>query len=281
MKNRNKTLIEIWKETYPKLRPWVAIVLVGALLTSILIDDTKYKMAVLYALASNVIFLIFDLSTSIKTRLDKIDSNLKEPDPPFYVDFNAALPVIRTILSDRLTKNQDIHIRVLAVSAQFSWKSLVDTTIPALFDIGNKKQKINIEFVIVKPSVLRDWGQRQLESDANSTLLGVENFKGLYKKEFTAERLSLNVYQYDNIPHWHGILIDNDVLFMGRCKWKIIEGKYKLMVGQIDYRQFRTNDRFGGKTRIELVDNWFETYKFRAQRIKYNNTKEHDPNSIK
>jgi hypothetical protein len=273
MSKKEKSLIDIWKETYPKVRPWVAIVLVIAFLTSTAVDNTQYKIGLLSTLAANIIFLIFDLATSIKTRLDKIDSNFREPNPPDYIDFNAALPVIRVLLNERLTINKEVKIRILAVSAQFSWTSLIETTIPTLFNSTNKNQKIIIEIVVVKPSVLHDWGQKQLENNVRGTLIGEGTFKKMYQTAFNEGKVSLNIYQYDNIPHWHGILIDNDVLFMGRCKWKIIDGKYHLMVGQIDYRQFREKDKFEGKTRIELVDNWFETYKFRAQKIKQNKTR--------
>jgi hypothetical protein len=267
MKNQDKTLVEIWKETYPKIRPWVAIFLVGSFLTSVVVDSTPYKIGILSALASNIIFLIFDLSNTIKARLDKIDNNLKEPEPPTYPDFNDALPVIKKALMERLNRNKDVRIRILAVSAQFSWKTLIETTIPTLLKVGTKNPKIDIEVVIVKPSILHDWGQKQLENDAKNTLIGEENFKRKYKTSFETGKLSLKVYQYDNIPHWHGILIDNDVLFMGRCKWEVIDDKYyHLLVGQIDYRQFRLNDRFGGNARIELIDNWFDAYKFRSRR---------------
>src|SRR5690606_24257151 len=104
MTHQDKTLVEIWKETYPKIRPWVAIILVGAFLTSIVVDSTPYKIGILSALAGNIIFLIFDLANTLKARLDKIDNNIKEPQPPSYPDFNDALPIIKKTLIERLSR---------------------------------------------------------------------------------------------------------------------------------------------------------------------------------
>lgn len=266
IKINDKTLIEIWQETYPKIRPWIAILLIGALLTSVLIDDTKYKIGILSSLVGNIIFLIFDLAKTLKTRLDKIDANLKEPSPPFYPDFNDALPVIKKTISRSLEKNGEVEIKILAVSAQYSWKSLIETIIPQFLRI-NKSISIKIEMLIVKPALLHNWGQRELENDANNTIIGIENFKRRYKTAFDENKISLDLYQYDNIPHWHGILIDKSVLFMGRCKWEKIGSHYHLLVGQIDYRQFAKSDRFGGDARLELMDNWIDAYKFRVSKI--------------
>lgn len=268
-----RTFLVTLRETVSKLRPYIAAAFIVAFSIAPLIQYQAYRVSIAASFGVVLLYLFFDIYRELIQRLENIEKNLKEPNPPQYADFNVALPVIKGILIERLKANDLVKIRILAVSAQFSWKSLIDTTIPQLFNIG-KKQKIEIEIVIVKPSVLHNWGQKQLENDAQSTLLGEDTFKKVYKSAFSEGKISLNIYQYDNIPHWHGILIDDDILFMGRCKWKVIDGKYHLAVGQIDYRQFRLNDRFGGATRIELVDNWFETYKFRAQKIKYLNSRE-------
>jgi hypothetical protein len=268
IKINDKTLIEIWQETYPKLRPWIAVLLIGALLTSVIFDNTSYKVSILSAFAGNIIFLIFDLTKTLKSRLDKIDSNLQTPIPPFYPNFNNAVEVIKKTITDKLDKNKTVDVKILAVSAQYSWKVLIETIIPPLLKTENIK--INIEILIVKPSLLHNWGQIPLENDANNTIIGVENFKKKYKSSFSENKITLELYQYDNLPHWHGILIDKDVLFMGRCKWEQIDGKYHLLVGQIDYRQFKKADRFGGDARLELVDNWIDAYKFRVSKTKNN-----------
>jgi hypothetical protein len=253
------------RDRIAKIRPIIVGVFILAFsVAPLLTFIPKYRESIVIPFSVVLLYLFFDIYRELKERLDKIDMNLKEPQPPSYSDFNEALPIIKGILDERLSRDQDVTIRILAVSAQFSWKVLIETTIPQLLTNKNYKSKIHIELVIVKPSVLHEWGQRKLENDAKSTLIGEENFKRKYKTLFQEGKLSLFIHQYDNIPHWHGILIDNDLLFMGRCKWEVIDGRYHLLVGQIDYRQFRINDRFGGNTRIELINSWFDAYKFRA-----------------
>jgi hypothetical protein len=269
---KRKSLIKVFQEAYPKARPYIATVLVAAISTAPAIDSIAWRVGVTAALAVTILFLIFDLFNNLNKRLDTIDSKLKEEEPPTYNDFPSALPFIKEILTERLLQNKDVSIKILGVSAQFSWKNLIELTLPELFNIGHKKPKISVEIVIVNPSVLHQWGQELLKKESENTLEHLPIFKKDYKNYFNENRVSVDIWQYDNIPHWHGVLIDNDIFFMGRCKWKILNGtRYRLEVGQKEYRQFTKSDRFRGEVRIELFEQWFDAYKFRSQKTSGSN----------
>ena len=49
----------------------------------------------------------------------------------------------------------------------------------------------------------------------------------------------LNVYEYDNIPHWHGFLINDELLFIGKCEWDLSLDRKKLLAGQKEYTLYR------------------------------------------
>ncbi len=264
----SKRFVQLLQESYSKVRPYIAIILVGAICIAPLINNIATRVAITSALAVTLLFLIFDLFKMLTQRLDKIDAKLTEQEPPTYPNFTSALPTIKKALEERLIKNKDVKIKVLGVSAQFSWKNLVDLTLPELFEVGHKKPKISIEFVIVDPQVLHNWGQGLLEKESKNTLEHEKQFKKDYKSFFSLNRVDINIWLYDNIPHWHGVLIDNDIFFMGRCKWQIREGgHYHLQVGQKEYRQFTRTDRFRGLIRIELFEQWFDAYKFRSMKV--------------
>lgn len=222
-----------------------------------------------------LLFVIYDFYKTTKSRLDTIDSTIKQIDnkvkqqaPPTYSFFTKALPDIKDILSDRLKKNGEVRIRILAVSAQFSWKNIVEDMVMEILSSFKPKPTITVELLLTHPSLLHNWGQNRLEVLTNNTLECIKIFKRTHKNELSDNgSLKLSYWTYDNIPHWHGVQIDDDVFFMGRCYWEEIDKRLLLKVGEKEYRQFTLNDDFQGKDRIKLFDNWFNLYKRRAIRM--------------
>lgn len=263
MKSKKNSL-QLLQEAYVKARPAIAIILVVAICISPMINDIRWKVGLTSALAVTCVFLLFDLFKSLNQRLDKIDTNLKVQEPPTYLNYNIAIHTIREIITDRLSHNQDVNLKVIGVSAQFTWKHLVEDTLPDLFKVGHRDPKIKVELLIVKPDVLEKWGQIGLKIDAETTLKRVPLFEKNYRSDILRDKISISVYEYDNIPHWHGIMIDDDIFFMGRCKWIEKNKRLHLQVGQMEYRQFSDADKFRGKDRIELFNQWFNAYKLRA-----------------
>lgn len=163
-----------------------------------------------------------------------------------------------------LGTHKNVHIRVLGVSAQFSWKHLVEEKLVKFLEMGNHKQNIKFEFVIVDPIALNKLKQTKLMADTQRTIKGIDIMREKYKNN---QRLSIEVYKYDNIPHWHGVLVDADTFFMGRCRWSIDGENYELEVGTNEYRLFKINDRFRGTDRVNLFINWFEAYRLQGEKI--------------
>ncbi len=267
-----KNFIETFFESYPTARQIIVIILVIALSFTGLIRDETSKMSLLASLGVTLLFVIYDFYKTIKSRLDTIDSNITQIDnkikrqaPPTYAFFTKALPDIKDILSDRLKKNGEVRIRILAVSAKFSWKNIVEDMVMEILSSFKPKPTITVELLLTQPSLLHNWGQNLLEVLTNNTLECIKIFKKTHKNELSDNgSLKLSYWIYDNIPHWHGIQIDDDVLFMGRCYWEEIDNRLLLKVGEKEYRQFTLNDDFQGQDRIKLFDNWFNLYKKRA-----------------
>lgn len=265
--SKRQSLIKFFTELYYKSRPLICLILVVIITISPLIPNLYWRIGVLSLLASTVLLLVLDLFKEINKRLDKIDANLDIDAPPTFEDFTDIIPNVRNILLDKLKENKDVNIKIIAVSAQFSWRILIEDTIPDFLNIGNKSPKIEIELLIVKPDILNNWGQKKLRMDCERTISGKSIFDEKLQSEINKGRLIVDVMIYDNIPHWHGVMIDNEILFMGRCKWDMTKKKKELLVGQKEYRLFTTDDRFQGNERVELFTNWFDAYKLRAEKI--------------
>jgi hypothetical protein len=72
-------------------------------------------------------------------------------------------------------------------------------------------------------------------------------------------RLSIVAKVYKNIPHWHGYLVNNEYLFLGRADWDLSSHKPKLSVGQNKYRYF-DRTAIAGSERIDLFSDWHRYY---------------------
>jgi hypothetical protein len=99
-----------------------------------------------------------------------------------------------------------------------------------------------------------------LKIHRDSMELGIAVFRRNHRQMIDDGSITLRVEEYDNIPHWHGIMVDDDTLFLGRTNWRTGVAPWKLTVGQNVYRQFFLQDRFGGAERIEQFINWFDAY---------------------
>jgi hypothetical protein len=261
-----QNLLVTIRDRIAKIRPYVAGAFIIAFSIAPLIQSPTYKASVAAAFGVVLLYLFFDIHRELTQRLEAIEKNLKEPNPPSFEDFAEASIEIDKIIKERLNANKNIHIRVLGVSAQFSWKHLVEDKLTKFIEMGNHKQNIKIEFVIVEPSALQKINQVKLMADTQRTIQGIELMNERYKNHIVDGRLTVDVFQYANIPHWHGVLIDTDVFFMGRCRWSISGANYELEVGTNEYRLFKVNDRFKGTDRVNLCINWFEVYKLQGQK---------------
>jgi hypothetical protein len=264
---RRQNFLIILRESISKARPYIATAFIIVFSLTPLFQNTAYRVGVAASFGVVLLYLFFDIYREVIQRLEAIEKNLKEPNPPNYEDFGEASIEIDKILKEQLNANRNIHIRVLGVSAQFSWKHIVEDKLSRFLEMGNKKQTITIEFVIVEPKTLEKINQVKLTADTERTIKGIKIMNDRYKSQINSERLSINVYKYDNIPHWHGVLINTDTFFMGRCRWNISGNIYELEVGTNEYRLFKVNDRFKGTDRVNLCINWFEAYKLQGKKI--------------
>jgi hypothetical protein len=162
-------------------------------------------------------------------------------------------------------QGRPVSVRVLGVSLRFSWPFL-EKALPQLLR-NYPDSTFVIELAMVDPQFLRDRGIKDWAEAAAQVYQKYRQFQNA--PERTDARLEVNLWRYTNLPQWHGMLIDNADLFLGRSDWRFGEAdptSYQFTVGQNKYRWFSKKDKFGGAERIQLFNNWFDYFKLDAGR---------------
>lgn len=252
------------KSAYPNTRKIVVFALVVALSLSSVIPIPGYKISVLSALGVALLFLLFDIYNQLHDRLAAIEQCVAQPIPPAFLDYRAAEDKIYNDIESALVESPGIDLTFLTVAGSYSWPFLEDT-VRRLDDRFKGGKKIVVTFCLIRPEHFDHWSLTNWKRKAQATIGSIDAFKRHYSTQIEKQQIIIDQYQFDNIPHWHGVLINGIVLYLGRTEWEFPDGASpELRVGQIEYRKFHKNDRFGGDKRIERFKNWVERYKKRG-----------------
>ncbi|WP_088243504.1 hypothetical protein [Calothrix rhizosoleniae] len=182
-----------------------------------------------------------------------------------YTDYSEALQDtekrIRECLQNHTTHSKNhVEIKILAVSMTFSWNFLAGKVPKILNDCPDGH--INAEIVFVDSDYLESLQLETFDVDwANQSkqrVMQINNFMNGLPDDL-CERFSLSARVYRNTPHWHGILVNNEHLFLGRKDWEFSTTKPKLSVGQNKYRYFN-HTAAAGSERIDLFLDWHKYY---------------------
>ena len=180
-------------------------------------------------------------------------------------DYVEALGLAKEYINDiSLQKGQSIVVvKILAVSSSFSWDFIKNHLLKILE--ADPELTIHLEWLLVEPKHLKDaraglnsikvpWheisSKRELEiAEAVSSLS-----KGV------SERFTCKLKYYSNIPHWHGVLINDVQLYLGRTSWTTVDDELHLRVGENEYRIFGSESTSRGLPRVRLFNSWFNYY---------------------
>lgn len=274
MKNAPKEpLIETAKAAYPKLRQLSVFLLVGGLAAAPLVPSPAYRTGVLMALGITLLFLLFDIYNQLHARLSTIEECVLVPRPVHYDDFRGAEDAMYKTIESALIEAPGVDLHFLTVSGNYSWPFFEDAVrrLDAKFE-GRKK--LVVTFCLVDPNHFDRWALLNWKRKAEVTLGSIAAFKRRYAARIEQQSIIVHTHLFDNIPHWHGVLVAGSTLFLGRTEWEIpsdgSDAPPELLVGQIEYRKFTANDRFGGDKRITRFKNWIERYKLRGRELSEN-----------
>jgi len=211
--------------------------------------------------------------SEIKDKVDRsegdiktIRSQLKNPQPETFPRFPQIEPVLLADLESLLISGRAINVKVIGVSAKYSWpffKRFIDTVL----ERGNTTGvKMGFSFVVVRPNHLTSWGLIDWSLNCRTQIDTFRSYIESHRKTLADNKIELSMCEYDNLPHWHGVQVNGSILYLGRTGWTE-DGdnrKYDLKVGEVEYRRFEPDDCYGGKERIERYTQWFARYVARA-----------------
>jgi hypothetical protein len=157
---------------------------------------------------------------------------------------------------------RDLDINLMAVAMTYSWP-FMHRSIPHLLR-KHEDLHLSLSCLFVDPEFLKNCNLDLSEGtnwpeEATDRISDLPSFSRKLKQEF-GKRISIQAKTYKNLPHWHGVTIDRQYLFLGRTSWTYPRELPKLLVGENKYRLFN-NETPGGSERINLFEGW-HTYFF-------------------
>lgn len=174
--------------------------------------------------------------------------------------FTAAGNYITAFLDRNNNKdNITVELKMLTIAMTFSWP-FVTQRIPEILS-QHPKAKINVKILVADPDFL---GNLDIDKkNVNWQKKAVENINAIKKlvkdRSRHQNRLSIELRLYRNLPHWHGLWINGNHLFLGRSDWKFDSNKPQYTVGTNTYRHFSDKEP-RGYARIKLFENWHRYY---------------------
>lgn len=262
--------------TGTKHRPLLILLSMITYAATPLIPSVGFRVGVATILATLSLLLLFDIYKELNEHFKKVEDLLANPKPPTFNDYTIALSEIHTAIEERLLANNTVKIRIMGVSAKSCFPNLIRGFVEKFLQAKTGTGLIDVEMAIVRSDVLESWKQDIEKTAAEHTIHGVDAFREKWSKLLPKSRLRIRLYLYDNLPQSHGVLIDNNVLFVGEALWESIADQPEIKLGSNPYRRFEANDRFGGYAQIGKFNNWYDAYIERHK--KHTNEQGDEPN---
>lgn len=256
---------------YKRNRLTIAYLLMTIVLAAPYIDIVFPTLAIREKLLSAIpLFLLFlfnDWRTESDDRLKRIEHGMNDPAPPTFPRFTAMEESMTSVMNDLIAKGDKISIKVIGVSSKFS-SPFIQRLIIDLLETGpSRSLDVEIGIALTEPSKLKEWGLEEWDRSSRHCIEEATEFLRKHKKKMTTAGIKLTLGEYDNLPHWHGVMFNDKILFMGRTEWYRDgdDSLWQLRVGEVEYRRFEVNDSYGGNDRIDRFVQWHQRYLNRAR----------------
>jgi len=189
--------------------------------------------------------------------LEKLNSGKK------YLNYKRAFvdaeEYVLNYLKEHNNADDVVEIRILAVGMTYSWKDFVED-IPQLVE-QTSGCRVDLKILFVNPVFLEDLKLNHKDNEVwfeESQKRKIDAEKFIEKVERFGGRITITTKSYNNLPFWHGILINNEHLFIGRTDWDLQGKRPLLSVGQNEYRYYlkkEDNDK-----RVSRFEHWHRYY---------------------
>lgn len=172
---------------------------------------------------------------------------------------------IKKLSTLKVTQKKPITIDILGISLKQSSIWIENELLPY---IKNSNLNVEIRIVFVNHQHLKRFDLEVFDvdrvKDSKNREAWATNVIWPLVKPYQ-DRIRLHIETIDNLPHWHGVLIERRYLFLGRVSWfegteRWQFGPKQITCGKNGYRQYFFDDSRGGAERIVLFRRWFSHY---------------------
>lgn len=278
------SFIDSFKTAQQKfLRPSLFL-LVAAVAVYPLVPSQTYKYVALYVLANAIIRFALDMEanltkklnsthddfsnrlSAVEDRMSLMQSHLQGPNPPTWENYTSSQSLILNDIHSAFERGDDVTLDIIGVSARYSWRMVEDQLGPVIKKYDHRKLTVNV--AVCTEEILGRWSLNSWTQDLKRTVSGMTEFGHIHHEAVEDGRLILRRYEFDTLPQWHGVLINSQILYMGRTEWLFHDDSPPTMkVGQCPYRKFEPTDRYGGQPRIKMFSNWMERMRKRHDEL--------------
>lgn len=187
--------------------------------------------------------------------------------------FDKANVLVGKYLNNHPDNEIHLDIKITAVSMHYSWSAFVSNISVWLHDHTNCEIKLSV--LLVDPAYINELPFAKAPINwADESQRRINDMEELVKDLSASqkERLCCAIKVYEGLPQYHGILINNDELFLGRTDWEFRADKQpQLTVGQNRYRYFNratTQGEDRGSERVNLFLHWHKFhYDYNSKRV--------------
>lgn len=200
--------------------------------------------------------MFYDTANTTKKSLEKIDHQVNRLDEivnnskiKVFKDSETAYVELKKNILSLLQSGEEININIIAVSMKFSW-NFFDSLISNHFN--TYRNQINFKILLVNPDFLNnkpEW--KEFKEITESNINTLKTFK-------KPDNVSVKAWLYNNIPQFHGIIINNTLLFRGEVSFDFNSShEPQIHLGDRGYSML-ANVEDQSKT----FRNWFDYYQF-------------------
>lgn len=230
------------RKAYQLAKKPTAYILLVLTLVSTVYPQSEIQIAALIALAALVLEVIFDIQKHIAS----------VPTGRVYSDFYQTTESMRNEISRRIEEGRPVSIRALGISMGHAWTFLTSSVTSRIQKDG---KQIDLQIAMINPAweelskINADWVAR-----ARTNYEEIERHASLMLPHLKSSGSSISLSVYSHMPNWHGVLIDDDILFLSACKWS----NDTLFGGENRYEIVLASDTIGGYAKIDHFRSWFD-----------------------
>jgi hypothetical protein len=242
--SQKQSLGQILNRTYRNIRVPSAYILFLATFVLRFFPNEKVRLAIFYFLGWFILSILFEIHALIKGK----------EEIRVYENFTEASTIVRDHITRILAQKKSIKIDWIGVALDYDWPFLRGILQNYLID-DNFSGVVKLQLTLIDSSTQSlDHLSPNILRVAESQYQSIANFLEQFSQEMKAKQWEIQVYRYHHIPNLHGVLINDQDLFVGLCYWR----KGLLRSGESSYEHFVRGDRFRGTEKIEQFVSWLE-----------------------